>query len=331
MNIVRFESPNVLYLLLLIIPIVFYYIFKLKDGRASIKISTIGILVKNNKTIKYYLRHLPFLLRLTALALFIVALARPQAATDENSVMTEGVDIVISLDISGSMLARDFTPDRISAAKDLATKFIVDRRTDRIGLVVFAGESFTQSPITTDHATLINLLNQIESGMINDGTAIGNGLATAVARLKESKAKSKVVILLTDGVNNSGQIAPATAAELAKSLGVKVYTIGIGTEGTAPYPAYDAWGNITFQQAKVEIDEDILREIASGTGGRYYRATSNDKLKAIYDEINALEKTKIDVQNFISYQERFSLFVLIGILLLVVEMIIKHLYLKQIP
>ena len=331
MNIVRFESPNVLYLLLLIIPMVVYYIFKLKDGRASMKISTIGGLVKNNKTLKYYLRHLPFLLRILGLSLFIVALARPQAATDENSITTEGVDIVISLDISGSMLARDFTPDRITAAKDVATKFIVDRKTDRIGLVVFAGESFTQSPITTDHATLINLLNQIESGMINDGTAIGNGLATAVARLKESKAKSKVVILLTDGVNNSGQVAPATAAGLAKSLGVKVYTIGVGTEGTAPYPAYDAWGNITFQQAKVEIDEDILREIATKTGGKYYRATSNEKLKAIYAEINALEKTEIDVQNFISYQERFSLFVLLGILLLLIEMMIKHLYLEQIP
>lgn len=331
MNIVRFESPQILYLLLLIIPMVAYYIFKLKDGRATLQISTIAGLIKNNKTLKYYLRHLPFVLRMAAFSLLIIALARPQDSTDKNSVTTYGVDIVISLDISSSMLARDFTPNRIMAAKDVATKFIVDRKTDRIGLVVFAGESFTQSPLTTDHATLINLLNQVESGMIDDGTAIGNGLATAVARLKDSKSKSKVAILLTDGVNNRGQVAPNTAAQLAKTLGIKVYTIGIGTEGVAPYPTVDAWGNINYVDVEVEIDEEVLKDIANETGGKYFRATSNDKLKSIYDEINALEKTEIDIENFISYQEQFFIFLLFAIVLLIIEVMIKHLYLKQIP
>lgn len=331
MNIVKFESPGILYLLLLVVPMIIYYIFKLKDGRATMQISTIGNLLKSNKTIKYYLRHFPFVLRLISYCLFIIALARPQDATDENKTSTYGVDIVISLDISGSMLARDFSPDRITAAKDVATKFIVDRRNDRVGLVVFAGESFTQSPLTTDHATLINLLNQVESGMIDDGTAIGNGLATAVARLKDSDAKSKVAILLTDGVNNSGQVAPLTAAELAKTLGIKVYTIGVGSMGMAPYPTIDVWGNISYQQSKVEIDEDILKEISLMTGGKYFRATDNDSLISIYEEINALEQTQIDVKNYVSYQDRFAFFVFLGLLLLFLEVIFKHLYLKQIP
>ncbi len=331
MEIVRFETPQILYLLLLLVPMIGYYLFKLRDGRAFMQISSLSGFVDNPKTLKYYLRHLPFVLRMIVFTLLVLALARPQGATDNNSVTTEGVDIVVSLDISGSMLARDFTPDRISAAKDVATKFIIDRKTDRIGLVVFAGESFTQSPLTTDYATLINLLNQVESGVIDDGTAIGNGLATAVARLKESDAKSKVVILLTDGVNNSGQVAPITAAELAKTLGIKVYTIGVGSQGNAPYPVLDPWGNITYQQVKVEIDEQVLQDIAEMTDGKYFRATSNDKLKSIYEEINALEQTKIDVQNFVSYQEKFMFFMLLAIVLLIVEIMVKHIYLKQIP
>lgn len=331
MNITRFENIYFLYLLLAIIPMVAYYFFKLKDGRASIQISSIRPFINAPRTAKYYLRHLPFVLRVLGFAFFVLAMAKPQLATSEDTVSTEGVDIVIALDISGSMLARDFTPDRISAAKDVATKFIIDRRTDRLGLVVFAGESFTQSPLTTDHATLINLLNQVDNNAIEDGTAIGNGLATAVARLKESSSKSKVVILLTDGVNNAGQIAPITAAEIAETYGIKVYTIGVGTTGTAPYPAMDPWGNITFAQAKVEIDEVILKQIAEKTGGQYFRATSNDKLQAIYDQINALEKTKIEVQNFVSYRELFPLFLMIGILFILIEIIIKYLYLRQIP
>lgn len=331
MDIVRFENGSLLYLLFILVPMAAYYLYKLKDGRATMQISSVKGVAGAPRTLRYYLRHLPAVCRAAAVALLIVALARPQSVTENSTTTAEGIDIVISLDISGSMLARDFTPDRISAAKDVATQFIIDRKNDRIGLVVFAGESFTQSPLTTDHATLINLLNQVSSGMIDDGTAIGNGLATAVARLKESPAKSKVVILLTDGVNNSGQIAPVTAAEIAQTYGIKVYTIGVGTEGTAPYPAIDPWGDVTYVQAKVEIDEKILNEIADMTGGKYYRATSNEKLKAIYDEINALEKTKIDVEKFTNYQERFPFFIGLGILLLLIELALKYIWFKQIP
>lgn len=331
MDIVRFENPNLLFLLLLIPLMVGYYIYKFKGGKAAITISSVGGIKKAPKSIKYYLRHLPFVLRIVAITLIIFAMARPQTASDNQTISTEGVDIVMSIDVSTSMLARDFKPDRLNAAKDVATKFILDRKSDRIGLTVFAGESFTQSPLTSDHASLINLLNQVESGIIEDGTAIGSGLATSVNRLRESSAKSKVIILLTDGVNNRGQITPLTAAETAAAMGIKVYTIGVGTEGTAPYPALDAWGNMTFVQAKVEIDEKGLREIADITGGRYFRATDNQSLKNVYNEINTLEKTKIDVENFILYNERYTLFVLFALIFLLFEILVRHLYLRQIP
>lgn len=331
MGIVRFESPNMLFLLLLIVPMVAFYLFKLRKGKATLRISTIEGVLTATKTLRYYLRHLPFVMRLVSFTLIIIAIARPQGSEDNQNVTTEGVDIVIALDISGSMLARDFTPDRITAAKEMATKFVLDRRTDRLGLVVFAGESFTQSPLTTDHVSLINLINKVESGMITDGTAIGNGLATAVNRLKESTAKSKVVILLTDGVNNSGQIAPLTAAEIAKTLGIRVYTIGIGTEGNAPMPAIDAWGDTHFVQAPVKIDEEILKQIAADTDGKYYRATGNKSLADTYDQINSLEKTKIDVESYVLYDEKYLRFVIAALCVLVCEMLMRHIYLRQIP
>ncbi|MFI3315494.1 MAG: VWA domain-containing protein, partial [Rikenellaceae bacterium] len=260
-----------------------------------------------------------------------VAIARPQSSSDDQTVTTEGVDIVLSLDVSTSMLARDFTPNRLEAAKDVATKFVLDRKSDRIGLTIFAGESFTQSPLTTDHASLINLLNQVDLGVISDGTAIGSGLATSVNRLRDSDSKSKVVILLTDGVNNSGQITPLTAAEAAAALGIKVYTIGVGTIGTAPSPAIDAWGNTTFVNAEVQIDEETLKTIAESTGGRYFRATDNASLKSVYDEINALEKTEIDIEHFTVFSERYSLFVLLAAIIILLEILVRHLYLRQIP
>ena len=331
MDIVRFENPGWLYLLFLLVPMAAFYVYKFRKGRAALQMSSLDGLHRLPRTARYYLRHLPFLLRAVAVALIIVAMARPQGAQDNQDVSTQGVDIVLALDVSGSMLARDFKPDRISAAKDVATKFILDRRSDRIGLVVFAAESYTQSPLTTDHATLINLLNQVESGLLEDGTAIGNGLATAVGRLKNSDAKSKVAILLTDGVNNSGQIAPLTAAEIAKNFGIKVYTIGVGTQGTAPMPAQDAWGNRTFVQAPVEIDEEALRQIAEETGGKYYRATDNQSLSDIYDQINSLEKTKIEVKDFLVYQERYLFFVLLAFGALLLEIAVRHIYLRQIP
>lgn len=331
MEIVRFENSGLLYLLVLIVPMVIYYIFKFRDGKASLAISSVAGVLSARRTIKHYLRHIPFLLRIVGFALLVVALARPQSVSESHTETTEGIDIVMALDVSSSMLARDFKPDRITAAKQVANQFILDRRNDRMGIVVFAGESYTQVPLTTDKPTLVNLLQQIESGTIDDGTAIGNGLATAVTRLKDSGAKSKVIILLTDGVNNMGQIAPTTAAEIATTYGIKLYTIGVGTIGTAPYPAIDAWGNMVFMDAKVEIDDKMLTEIAELTGGKYFRATDNDKLKAIYEEINQLEKSKVEVENFTKFTDRYFVFLLWGMILLVGELLVKYLYLRQIP
>ena len=280
---------------------------------------------------RYYLRLLPFALRAAAFALLVVALARPQDVEQNVRTNTEGIDIMLAIDVSGSMLARDFRPDRITAAKEVAGSFIADRYGDRIGLVAFAGEAFTQSPLTTDQSTLQTLLARIRSGLIEDGTAIGNGLATAINRLRESDAKSKVIILLTDGVNNQGQIAPMTAAEIAKAQGIRVYTIGVGTEGMAPYPAIDMFGNLTFVNQKVEIDEKVLKAISDMTGGRYFRATDKEKLKAVYDEINQLEKSKIEVMEHISYHELFLTWALAALGLLFAEFLLSNLVLKRIP
>ena len=331
MDIVRFVNPHLLWLLWVLVPMVAYYVYRSRQGGATLRISTVDGVKNLPHSLKYYLRHLPFVLRCLAVAALIVALARPQSAQHHSNETTEGIDIVLSLDISGSMLARDFQPDRITAAKEVAAHFINDRPNDRIGLVVFAGESFTQSPLTTDKASLLTLLAGVKSGIIEDGTAIGNGLATALNRLRESQAKSKVVILLTDGVNNSGQIAPLTAADIAQSLGIRVYTIGVGTMGTAPYPMLDMWGNISFQPMKVEIDEAVLQQIAEKTGGQYFRATDKETLEAIYDEINDLETSKVEVENFTRYEERFAPFALLALGLLLIEFLLKNLYLRRIP
>lgn len=330
-DIVRFENPRILWLLLVLVPMVAYYVYRTLQGRAAIQVSTVSGLLKLKHTYRYWLRHAPFVLRLLVVALVIFAMARPQSSEESQNVNAEGIDIVMALDISGSMLARDFSPDRLTAAQDIGSKFILERPTDRIGLVVFAGEAFTQSPITTDHVSLVNLMNQVKSGMIADGTAIGNGLATAVNRLKESDAPSKVIILLTDGVNNSGQIDPLTAAQIAADYGIRVYTIGVGSEGVAPTPTINAWGGISFVQAKVEIDEDILRQIAEQTGGRYFRATDNTKLAEIYAEIDQLEKTKVEVENFVKYAEVYHLWLLLAVGLLMLEILSRYIFLRQIP
>lgn len=331
MDIMRFANPDLLWLLLVLLPMIGYYVYRTFQGGSSVTISTISGVENAPRSAKYYLRHLPFVLRCAAVALLIVAIARPQNSESNSNSTTEGIDIVLALDISTSMLARDFEPDRITAAKDVAAKFIADRPNDRIGLVVFAGESFTQSPLTTDKASLQTLLAQVRDGIIEDGTAIGNGLATAVNRLKESPAKSKVVILLTDGVNNRGQVAPLTAAEIAQSYGIRVYTIGVGSMGTAPYPAMDVWGNISFVPMKVEIDEEVLTKIANQTGGEYFRATDKGALIAVYDKINDMERTKVEVSNTTRYNELFAPFVLMGLLLLALEFLTKFLWLRQIP
>ena len=331
MDIVRFVNPDMLWLSALIVPMVAYYVYRMRQGGATMRISTIDGVRCVPRTAKYYLRHLPLVLCCLAVALLSVALARPQSAEHNSNSTTEGIDIVLSLDVSGSMLARDFTPDRLGAAKEVASNFIVDRPNDRIGLVVFAGESFTQCPLTTDKRSLLNLLGGVRSGMIDDGTAIGNGLATAVNRLRESSAKSKVVILLTDGVNNSGQIAPLTAAEIAKSYGIRVDTVGVGTMGMAPYPAIDMWGNLTFQPMKVEIDEKMLTEIAQMTGGQYFRATDNRKLREIYDQINDLERSRVEVENFTRYDECFAPFALLAVLLAVAGFLLRQTWLRRLP
>ncbi len=327
----HFASPYYLWLLTLLVPMIGYYVWRTLQGGAAIRISSVAGVVRAPRTVRYYLRHLPFVLRAAAFALLVVALARPQDVEQNVRTNTEGIDIMLAVDVSGSMLARDFKPDRITAAKEVAGSFIADRYGDRIGLVAFAGEAFTQSPLTTDQSTLQTLLARIRSGLIEDGTAIGNGLATAINRLRESEAKSKVIILLTDGVNNRGEIAPITAAEIAKAQGIRVYTIGVGTEGMAPYPAMDLFGNITFVNQQVEIDEKTLTAISGMTGGKYFRATDKAKLKAIYDEINQLEKSKVEVTEHISYHELYLVWVLAALGLLLAEFLLANLVLKRIP
>lgn len=327
----KFANPYLLWLLALLLPMVAYYIYRTLQGGAAIRISTIAGARKAPRTLRYWLRHVPFVLRVAAVALLIVALARPQDVEEQSRTNAEGIDIMLSIDISSSMLARDFTPDRLTAAKEVAGEFIADRYGDRIGLAVFAGESFTQSPLTTDKGSLQTLLARLRSGVIEDGTAIGNGLATAINRLRESDAKSKVIILLTDGVNNRGEIAPLMAAGIAADMGIKVYTIGVGTRGQAPYPALDMFGNMTFQMMDVEIDEETLTKIAEQTGGQYFRATDKQKLKAIYDEINELEKSKVEITDLTIYHERYLVLVLAAIALLLVEFLLEKIVLKRIP
>ncbi|MGE5393223.1 MAG: vWA domain-containing protein [Candidatus Saccharibacteria bacterium] len=325
-----YKNPEFFYLLLLLLPIIAWYIWKQKRLGASIQFSSTLGFSRIPKTWKYYFRHSVFVLQMLSLSALIVALARPQSSNSWSSETTKGIDIVIALDISSSMLAMDFRPNRIEAAKDVAIKFISGRPNDRIGLVVFSGESFTQCPLTTDRATVINLFKGIESGMIEDGTAIGNGLATAVARLKESDAISKVVILLTDGENNRGEIAPVTAAELAKTFGVRVYTVGVGTMGMAPYPVQTPFG-VQVQDMEVKIDEATLQKIAEVTDGKYFRATNNNKLAEIYQEIDKLEKSKIDVKEYSKKEEQYLKYALAGSLLLLLSMIFKITIFRNIP
>ncbi len=310
-----------------------WYVRRVRKGGAAVRMSTVDTLVAaRRRTLRYYLRHVPFAMVCGAVGLMIVALARPQTSENGSSSTTRGIDIVLAIDISGSMLARDFDPDRIAAAKQVAANFIADRTGDRIGLVIFAAESFTQSPLTTDKATLLNLLAQVRTGIVEDGTAIGNGLATSINRLRESEAASKVIILLTDGVNNRGQIAPLTAGEIARSLGIRVYTVGVGTRGMAPYPAVDPWGNYAGTvNVPVEIDEQLLTDIATTTGGQYFRATDDRSLQAIYDRINEMETSVVETNEFTRHNELFGRFVLWALALLVAEFLLRVMYLRQIP
>ena len=326
----EFANPKYFLLLVLLVPMILWYVFKEKQSHADLQFSSLRAFRGIRHAGRVWLRHLLFACKVLAIVFLVTALARPQSSNSWQTYSSEGIDIVLGLDISTSMLARDFTPDRLEAAKEVATKFILERPQDRIGLVVFAGESFTQCPLTTDQAVLVNLLREVQSGMIEDGTAIGLGLANAVNRLKDSPAKSKVVILLTDGVNNRGSIAPVTAAELAKTYGIRVYTIGVGTYGEAPYPVQTPFG-IQLQNVPVEIDEAVLKQIASVTGGQYFRATDNDKLQQIYNEIDQLEKCKVEVKHFSKREEQYFWFGLVGMLLLVTEALLRYTLLRKIP
>lgn len=326
----EFASPKYFLLLILLVPMIAWYIWREKRSHADLQFSSLRAFKGIKHAGRVWMRHLLFVLKLFAIVFIVTALARPQASNSWQTYSSEGIDIVLALDISGSMLARDFKPDRLEAAKEVATKFILERPQDRIGLVVFSGESFTQCPLTTDQAVLVNLLRDVKSGMIEDGTAIGLGLANAVNRLKDSPGKSKVAILLTDGVNNRGAIAPATAAELAKTYGIRVYTVGVGTYGEAPYPVQTPFG-IQLQNMPVEIDEDVLKQIAAVTDGKYFRATDNDKLAQIYQEIDQLEKTKTETKHFSKKDEKYFIFGLIGMLLLISESVLRYTLLRKIP
>ena len=326
-----FEYPKLLWLLLLLIPVAALYIYREVKGLTPyMLVSSLQPWHYKGGGFKKFLRPVPFILRMVALAAIIVAIARPRSSSTFEKIDTEGIDIMLALDVSTSMLARDFVPDRINAAKEIAIKFVAERPSDRIGVAVFAGESYTQSPLTTDRATLINLIKEIDCGIIEDGTAIGNGLATAVARLKDSPAKSRVVILLTDGVNNAGEISPQMASEIAKTYGIRVYTIGVGAMGTAPYPIQTPFG-IELQQVEVQIDEPLLEKIAQETDRKYFRATDNTKLLEIYGEINKMEKSRTFVDSFPLYKELFMNFALIALAAIVLEMLLRMFVVKQIP
>ncbi|MDA3911270.1 MAG: VWA domain-containing protein [Bacteroidales bacterium] len=326
----EFANKNLLWLLTAIIPLIVWYVLYHPKTDAVLKTSGLKAFAGIPSSGRVSLRHMLFVLQMLAFALFVIALARPQKSNSWKTVDTEGIDVMIALDISGSMLAEDFKPNRLEAAKDVAIEFIADRPNDRIGLVVFAGESFTQCPLTTNHKELVRLFREVDSDMLADGTAIGMGLASAVNRLKDSKVTSKVVILLTDGVNNSGQISPETAAEIAKTFELRVYSIGVGSKGTAPYPVQTPFGT-QYQNMEVKIDESTLSAISEMTGGQYFRATDNEKLREIYQEIDQLEKTIIQEKQYTQKDERFFWFLFAGIVLLVVQLILRYTVFRQIP
>lgn len=325
-----FANIGYLFLLLLLIPYIIWYILKRKKNEATLQISDARVYAHTPKSYKIYLLHLPFALRIIALVMIILVLARPQSTDSWQNTEMEGIDIMLTIDVSTSMLAEDLKPNRLEAAKDVAAAFINGRPNDNIGLVLFAGETFTQCPLTTDHTVLLNLIHSVKTGMIQDGTAVGMGLANAVSRLKDSQAKSKVIILLTDGTNNMGDISPLTAAEIAKQYGIRVYTVGVGTNGTAPYPYPTAMG-IQYVNVPVEIDEKALTQIARITDGQYYRATSSSKLKEVYQEIDKLEKTKLNVKEFSKREEEYRLFALIAFLCILLEVLLRNSILKKIP
>ncbi len=326
----HFKNPELLWLLLLLPMMVFYYWRFKRFKRPRIRISSIEAFRNYRPSFRQRMINLPFILRITAVAFLVIALARPRSSSSASNVKTEGISIVLALDISSSMLAEDFRPNRIEAAKKVALDFINGRPNDLIGLVIFSGQSFTQCPITSDHSVIRNLMREVKSGLLVDGTAIGEGLATAVDRLKDAPTKSKVVVLITDGVNNSGSIPPLTAGDIASTFGVRVYSIGVGTKGMAPYPQKTLFG-VQYQNMEVQIDEELLTKVAEATDGKYYRAVNNKRLEAIFAEIDKLEKSKIEITEFKKYKEEYLPFAALACLLLLLEMVLRYTWLKSIP
>ena len=330
-----FANIEYLFLLLLLIPYIVWYFMRRKKTEPTMQVSTTRMYMNAPKTWKVYLLHAPFLLRVVSFVMIVLVLARPQTTDNWQNTEIEGIDIMMAVDVSTSMLAEDLKPNRLEAAKQVASEFINGRPNDNIGLTIFAGEAFTQCPLTVDHCVLLNLFHSIhgdiaQKGLIEDGTAIGMGLANAISRLKDSKAKSKVIILLTDGSNNRGDISPLTAAEIAKQFGIRVYTIGVGTNGTAPYPM-PTYAGVQYVNIPVEIDENTLTQIAGATDGNYFRATSNSKLKEVYKEIDKLEKTKLNVKEFSKREEAFAPFALIAFICILLELVLRNTVLKKIP
>jgi len=328
---ITFKYPFVLYFLALVPLMIFWYWKKNRKISPSISYSALNIFDGIKPTLREKLVHVPVILRAAALTLFIIALARPQSFSTGENVYTEGIDVAILLDISGSMLAEDFEPNRLDAAKDVIDEFIGGRTSDKIGLVVFASQSFTQCPLTIDYYVLRNLLSEIKSGMIEDGTAIGLAIANGVNRLKDSEAKSRIIILLTDGVNNSGEIDPITAAQIAEKFGIRIYTVGVGTKGQAPYPFQDPFGNIRHQMVPVQIDEAVLQQVADITGGNYFRATNNEKLIEIYKKIDEMEKTRVEITSYRNASESFYSWAGIGLMFLILELGLVRSYLRRLP
>lgn len=330
-NNMHFMHPGLLWLLLLIIPITVWHVLKHRKSDPSLRLPTTQAFDSMPRSWKEWMRHVLFALEMLALACLVIILCRPQSPNSWSKTNVEGTDIVLALDVSSSMLAKDFTPNRLEAAKDVATKFVSNRTSDNIGLVVFAGEAFTQVPMTNDIATLVNNINNLEIGMLDDGTAVGDGLATSVNRIKDGKAKSKSIILLTDGSNNTGMVEPLTAAKIAAKFGIKVYTIGVGTMGEALSPELDFTGQITYTMQQVVIDEKSLQEIAQATGGKYFRATSKSVLKDIFGEIDKLEKTRMDVEQHNQMDDNYQPWALALLLLLSMCAILRYTVLRSIP
>lgn len=327
---IRFAYPQLLFLLLLI-PMLTYWYIKNGVGRfGSFTVSSMDRF-QQRPSWRVSMRNTVVVLRFLAISSLIFALARPQEITKMEKKQGDGIDIVLCIDVSGSMLAQDLTPNRQEASKRVAAEFVQSRPTDRIGIVIFSGESFTQCPLTTDQQMLLSQINNIKGGFMEDGTAIGAGLATSLDRLSSSRSPSKIVVLLTDGENNGGMIDPLTAKEMAKTLGIKVYTIGVGSEGMAPTPVQSPSGNIIMQNERVNIDEKLLTEIAHETGGKYFRARNNSALQSIYQEIDQLEKTKVDIQSSLRVAEKFHPFALMAIIFLTIEMILKFTVFKRFP